>query len=115
MEIQASSDKSQMQSQMSWEAWQRLMGSDSFLLLRQALTGFRWQQMEQLLVVGSDQLKAAEVRGRIQTVDLILTGGMDESVRKLLDLPAFVPKPPADYIAHLTYTDTQPDEEQGNH
>jgi hypothetical protein len=46
-------------------------------------------------------------------LNLILTGGLDDTARNLLGLPSFVPEPPQDYMAHLTWTDqdTQGDKE----
>ena len=99
--------KSEKQSLMSWAQWQRLVDSEPFHLLRQALMGFRWHLMERQLGVGSsygtlstsDRLEqAAQIRGSIHMIDLILTGGLDETVRKLLDLPAEIPKPLQDYM-----------------
>lgn len=40
----------------------------------------------------------AESRGVIRLIDLILTGGLDETVRGLLGLPGEVPKAPEEYM-----------------
>lgn len=40
----------------------------------------------------------AEARGAIRVIDLILTGGLDETVRNLLDLPSELPRAPQDYM-----------------
>lgn len=40
----------------------------------------------------------AEARGAIHMVDLILTGGLDETVRNLLELPTEIPKAPDEYM-----------------
>lgn len=75
--------------------------------------------MERQLGVGSsyslnssDRLeRIAEIRGSIHMIDLILTGGLDETVRKMLDLPPFVPKPLQDYQPQLTW-DSYPNSEE---
>jgi hypothetical protein len=112
METPESSSKLPQQSLMSWEGWQRLMGDARFHLLRQVLQGFRWQQMEMLAAADSERA-SERIRGRIDMLNIILTGGLDDAARNLLGLPSFVPEPPADYMAHLTWSDqdTQGDKE----
>ena len=51
-------------------------------------------------IVREDRLELiAESRGFIAMIDLILTGGLDETVRNLLGFPAEPPAPPAEYMA----------------
>lgn len=40
----------------------------------------------------------AESRGAIRMIDLILTGGLDETVRSLLGLPGEIPRAPEEYM-----------------
>ena len=64
--------------------------------------------MERQLALGSrfdlprdDRIElAAQARGAINFIDFILTGGVDEMVRKLLDIPNEIPQVPEDYMAH---------------
>lgn len=42
----------------------------------------------------------AESRGAIHMIDIILTGGLDETVRSLLELPTEVPKAPEEYMSN---------------
>lgn len=107
MQPQKQSPQLETLSLRSWEEWRRLVDSDRFHLMRQALTGFRFHllgvQLEQAsnkTIPRDDRLEmAAETRGMIRMCDFILVGGLDETVRNLLGFPATPPAPPDEYMA----------------